>query len=222
MGQLHRLVICGLTIIFLGLLVGATTMAQGSCSLTVRVVSPDGRRPEAPISVREHDGRTVEKEQVPGKGDVQFCDLGILPVTVIVGSDGLCNQVTVRDVPLAWDQPYKLTVTYDPEACSISHRIPMPIPQCELLFRVSDSEGRWLPGVRLTMKASFAVVTGGEMRSSPRQAEDTADRYGRARFLPARGSSIRGTASGDGFKPSDFEFTCSEKWQEQLIRLEKR
>jgi len=36
--------------------------AQGHCSLTVRVLTPDGIRLEAPVSVKEHDGRVQELE----------------------------------------------------------------------------------------------------------------------------------------------------------------
>jgi hypothetical protein len=108
--------------------------AEGVCSLSVRVLAPDGRRPEASVSVREASGRVTDKEQEDG--DVQFCDLGIAPVTVKVGGDGLCNQVTIHNVPISWDHPYRLTVTYDPEACDEHHRAPPPVPICEVLFRV--------------------------------------------------------------------------------------
>jgi hypothetical protein len=37
--------------------------AEDLCSLTVRVLSPDGRRPEAPVSVIEKSGRVSELEQ---------------------------------------------------------------------------------------------------------------------------------------------------------------
>jgi hypothetical protein len=82
----------------------------------VRVLLPDGRRPEAPVTVIEHGGRTEEKDQEDR--DVEFCDLGILPVTVKVGSDGMCNQTTVENVPISYDNTYTLVVTYDALACT--------------------------------------------------------------------------------------------------------
>src|SRR5580704_15981473 len=103
MKRLHQiaplLILCSSCILSLG-----TASAQERCSLIVRVVSPDGRRPEVPISVREKGGRVEEKEQEDT--DVRFCDLGILPVTVTVGSSGLCNQVTVHNVPVAIEETY--------------------------------------------------------------------------------------------------------------------
>jgi hypothetical protein len=64
--------------------------------------------------VREKNGRTIEKDQEDK--DVYFCDLGILPVEVKVGSDGVCSQTTIRNVPVFADKTYLLNVTYDPEA----------------------------------------------------------------------------------------------------------
>ena len=96
------------------------------------------------MSVKEQSGRVTEKEQEDD--DVQFCDLGITPVTVTVGSAGLCNQVTIHNVPISRERPYHLLVTYDPEACYVYHRSPPPVPICEILFRVQDPQGNWIPG----------------------------------------------------------------------------
>lgn len=208
MGRLYQLMYVQVLLTSWFVLAGCNLCAEDFCSLTVRVVSPDGRRPEAPISVREQDGRVVEKDQEPGGGDVKFCDLGILPVAVTVGSNGLCNQVTVRDVPVSMDRPYLLRVTYDPEACDIWHKIPAPVPQCELLFRVADSEGKWLAGVPIKI-------------SKPTTKQLTTDRYGRAGYFPNMHDSVSGKISVEGFRPTDFTFTCSDKWKEYPIRLEK-
>src|SRR6266576_3663147 len=86
--------------------VAPTISGQNHCSLAVRVLSPDGQRFEVPIAVREQSGRIVEKDQE--LEDVRFCDLGILPVDVKVGSDGMCSQVTVHDVPVSLDKTYLL------------------------------------------------------------------------------------------------------------------
>src|SRR5438105_753372 len=109
---------------------------------------------------------TVEKDQEDQ--DVRFCDLGILPVEVKIGSDGMCNQVAIHEVPVSLERTYLLTVTYDPEACPES--VPPPVPICEILFRVSDSSDRWVS------KASVAL-------SDPIKSQLTTDRYGRARFV---------------------------------------
>src|SRR5947209_3380614 len=102
MERLYQITL-GLALI-VGLAARAQTSPQTACSLAVRVLTPDGQRPEAPVSVKEENGHIHVDEQEDG--DVHFCALGILPVTVTVGSDGLCNQVVVRNVPVTWDEPY--------------------------------------------------------------------------------------------------------------------
>src|SRR5947208_15002194 len=102
MERLHKVVKVGTLFAVLSSLQGA--IAADYCSLAVRVLSPDNRRPvEVPVSVREKSGRVVEKETTTE--DVKFCDLGISPVTVTVGND-TCNQVVVRDVPIEWKEQY--------------------------------------------------------------------------------------------------------------------
>lgn len=167
-------------------------LAQDKCSLVVRVLTPDGIRPEAPISVTEKSGRTQEQQQEGG--DVQFCDLGFLPVVVTVGSVGSCNQVTVKDVPVSLEDTYTLTVTYDPLACPES--LPPPVPICRILFRVSDSGGKWIPGAHLTL-------------TRPSRTELTADRFGRALFIARSGQEVSGSVSGSSFSPVNFSWTCS-------------
>jgi hypothetical protein len=178
--------------------------AQEHCSLIVRVLSPDGRRPKAPVSVKQQDGRVEELEQ--GNEDLRFCGLGILWVTVTVGSGGMCNQVVVRDVPVAWNRTYLLRVTYDPEACP--ERVPPPEPTCEVLFRVRSPTGAPVPG---------AVVS----LTSPIVKSFVADRFGRAEVILGAPSHFTGSASGGGLKPANFAFDCSpqEPEHEETISL---
>src|SRR5438128_4567871 len=85
---------------FLVLVVRETAMAQDRCSLVVRVVDSDNKEvPGAHIKVTERNGRVVEATN--RRGGTRFCDLGILPVTITVGSKA-CNEVTVRNAPLDW------------------------------------------------------------------------------------------------------------------------
>lgn len=186
------------------LLVPTPGRAQDRCSLIVRVLTPDGLRPGASVSVKEQNGRTEELEQ--GNEDVNFCDLGILPVTVTVGSSSVCNQVVVRDVPLAWNRTYLLRVTYDPEACR--ERVPPPEPTCEILFRVRRSTGAPIPG---------AVVS----LTSPIVRSFVADQFGRADTFLRGTSHVAGTVSDNGLKPASFAFDCSrlEPEHEETISL---
>jgi len=183
---------------------GASVTAQDYCSLVVKVVSPDGRRPGASVYVEEKSGRIQEKDQE--FDDVKFCDLGALPVTVKVGEDRSCNQVIVREVPIAWNEPYLLTVTYDPEPCIREH-VPPPVPLCTIVFRVADINGRWVGGATIHL-------------SSPTTSRLTTDRYGRASFVARLDADVRGLVTADD-KRGDVRFTCtrSELVHEEYIKL---
>jgi hypothetical protein len=187
---------------------GAKMVSAGEyCSLVVRVLSPDGRRVEALVSVEEGNGRVIERD--PTSEDVKFCDLGIAPVTVKVGADGTCNQVVVRDVPLTWQEQHLLTVTYDLEPC-LEDLPPPPVPVCQVLFRVSDVNGRWLN------KASIHFQ---QPRLSPRET----DREGRALLVLKLGDRVTGSISSGGYVAKPFSLSCSRSKpvREEPIKLER-
>ncbi|SRR6266852_4423937 len=198
MERLHRVILS----VLLGCVVlGASAIsAQDTCSLAVRVLSPDGHRFEVPVTVREKNGRTIEKDQEDK--DVYFCDLGILPVEVKVGSDGMCSQTTIRDVPVFADRTYLLNVTYDPEACP--ETIPPPVPTCRIMFRISDASGKAISGARVST-------------STPIKVQREADAYGRVQLLAKRDSRVRGSVEAHGFNEKKFDFRCSNS---QLLREE--
>jgi hypothetical protein len=185
------------------LLAAASAYAQDNCSLVVKAVLPDGRRVDAPVSVTEMNGRT--EEQYQKDEDVKFCDLGIFPVTVKVGRDGLCNQVTVHNVPTDSEDTYLLQVTYDPLACG-ERPAPPPTPLCTVLFRVAGLKETWIPGAQIT----FSSPTGDRL---------TTDRYGRALFFVKRGTQISGSASAAGYKTNSFNWLCAEEKHEEAVTL---
>lgn len=187
------------------------TLGEDVCSLRVRVLSPQGARLEAPIEVTDASGRTESREQQPGGRDVEFCDLGILPVSVRIGSLGLCNGVTVRDVPVSWNATYLLSVTYDPVACMIRHQPPPPVPACEFLLRIRDSHGSWVPKASVTFR-------------DPKLSPVMSDRYGRAWFIMPAGKEVHGSITASGFRTADFVPECakSERQRELYITLEKQ
>ena len=167
---------------------------QNVCSLAVRVLSPDGKRPEVAVSVEEKSGRREEVDQEDS--DVQFCDLGGLPVTVKVGDDGTCNQVVIRGVPVSWNQPYLLVVTYDPEACPKD--VPSsPVPTCRIVFRVSNTRGEWIKGAMIKI-------------DQPSPTELKADLFGRASFVVALSEESSGWAENRGGR-THFKFVCTRR-----------
>jgi hypothetical protein len=184
----------------------STLVGEDYCSLTVRVLSPDGRRPGASVSVKEENGRVKEQEADQESGDVRFCDLGGVPVTVTVGNDE-CNQVIVRGVPVSWNDPYLLTVTYDPEPCL--RELPRgPIPICRVIFRVADGGGKWVDGATINL---------------PNQnlKQLTTDRFGRASIPVKLRDDVRGSVN-KGADSVDFSFRCAGFVHEEHITLGKR
>ena len=102
---------------FLGLIVAAAALvcntpnlhAQSYCSLSVSLVDPQGNAVDAKVSVQESKGRTIEK--MATLGSVQFCDLGIKPVSITVGHSG-CNQAIPRNVGLRWGISTKVRIVH--------------------------------------------------------------------------------------------------------------
>ena len=181
-----RLCIC----LFLG---GAqASLAADYCSLIIRVMSPDNRRPlDVEVSVKEESGRVTSKDT--DLDDTRFCDMGISPVTVTVGGDA-CNQVVVRDVPLAWQEEYLMKITYDPEPC-LKERSPPLVPHCKLLIRIEDSNGTWLKNASVVF-------------ASARFPRSETDQAGRILVVPRRGERVTGSASASGYSSKTFSGAC--------------
>jgi len=183
---------------FLGLLVQSGLLGTGwnenaYCSLTVRVMSADGHDDVALVTVEEQNGRVLEKEH--RQGGVQFCDLGVLPVTVKVGGDQACNQVVVRNVKLTWGKPVVLKISSNDEQCP---RVgaPPPVPLCEILLRVSDEDDNWIKHARVDIQGERPVTL-------------MTDDYGRAHLNSRRDLPNIGTVSAEGFNPAEFRVSCS-------------
>ena len=179
--------------------------AQSYCSLTVRVLQADGQRADAPVTIEEKGGRTERRRQ--GPTDALFCDLGALPVSVKVGLDGTCNQVVVRNVPVAWNMPIQLTITYDVAPCLVETP-PPPSPLCRIVFRVADAAGRWVPGIPIRIVSPMATVLKG-------------DEFGRASFVAKLGDHVAGSIEARGYESVQFRTACDrlERVHEEQIRL---
>jgi hypothetical protein len=202
MERLHSVI--AFWVLSLGLASASAAAQTTYCSLRVRALSPDGRRPAASIVVEEKSGRKIEKDQE--SADVSFCDLGILPVTVTVGDKG-CNQVVVKDVPLEWQEPYLLVVTYDVEPCV--RETPRTFPTCQVLLRVSDAAGHWL-------KASLKPDGGGAIQET--------DDAGRARVVMKLDQKLQGGVTSTGHTEKRISLECSRDKliQEEIVVLGSR
>ncbi len=205
MERVHRVMLLLAAVAFC-LNAAPSLSAKDYCSLKVRVVSPDGRQFPVSVTVYEQSGRKIEKEQAPPH-DLQFCDLGILPVKVVVGDSG-CHEIVVRDVRNYWQEPYTLKVTYDPERC-IRELPPPPEPLCEILFRISDSDGRWIDKAAV----KFDQPSLGHLQT---------DSAGRALLVVGLENRIRGSVSAQGYAPREFSIGCSRSGEyEKNLTLTK-
>ena len=184
-----------------------TAMAQNACSLKVRVLSPKGQRVPSLVSVRDHDGRVVEKEHK--RQDVQFCDLGFLPVTVTIGTGAGCQQAIFKDVFVTTNDTYLLNATVDIDNCS--PEMGSPIGRvCQVMLRVRDSHGKYVSGPRVSI-------------SNPETYVANADRFGRLLLAGKIGVPVPGSVEAPGYKKKEFSFTCSGyDPQEEVVRLEKQ
>ena len=181
--------------------------ASGYCSLVVEVTAPNGKRPAANITVTEQNGR--ELYQMAEGRDATFCDLGLRPVTVKVGGDGTCDQVIVREVPLYWQKTNHLKVVYDVTPCLVESVHVFRF--CTYLFRISDSDGKWIPD------ASILVAPGDRVLRS--------DTSGRVRADVPLGD-ITASVGAPGFADQTFHDECNSRkaaeTQEQIVHLERK
>jgi hypothetical protein len=192
-------------ILVLGLVTAAQAAPAGYCSLVVSVTDPNGKRPTAIITVIEQGGRTIDGFS-EGR-DVRFCDLGLLPVTVKVGADDSCNQVTVNNVPMSWLQTYHLKITYDLRPC-LEDKPRVPSPFCTYLFRISDSTGKW--------------VTDASVHVEPINLTLKSDDSGRV-SVDMKLGSVAATIDAPGYATQSFASMCTlakaYEPQEALIKL---
>jgi hypothetical protein len=191
------------------LLAAASAPAAGQdfCPLVVHVMDPGGKLVSGvPVKVEEKSGRAVSS--TVEKGEVRFCDLGVLHVTVSVGFPSGCNYTVVQNVPLVWSLTRKLDITYDEGVCRVDG--PPPILLCAVLFRFADENGKWLPGVGFAPPVSRFPG----LRS---------DSYGRSMVRAADGEEVHTSTDKPGYLPQVIQFKCSNNLSqaEQVITLQR-
>jgi len=194
------------TIVSFVLVLGLSTnlFAKDHCSLVVKAVDSEGREVEADVVVTERDGRRIERENRPG--GVKFCDLGITPITVTVGSPE-CNQVVVRNVPLRWGETRIVSVIYDDRPCLVD---PPPVAACQFLFRFIDTQHNFVKGVSLKTQTPYEEV-------------HKADDFGRLLMKIPAGQQLLGMAAANGYGPAEVRVPCvtNNRKVEQYITLTK-
>jgi hypothetical protein len=205
-GDLGELLPMNVLRLFLWLAALASAAAgQDQCPLLVRVMNPAGNLLSGvPVTVEEKDGRA--ESGVTNNGQVRFCDLGVLHVTVGIGSQYGCSYTKVQNVPLAWGITRTLSVIFDDMACRVDE--PPPILLCAVLFRFKDDAGKWIPGV--TFKPSLQRLPNAE-----------SDSYGRIMVRMANGEDLKVEAVKQGYLSEPINLHCSRNLllREQTVTM---
>ena len=196
--QLKAVAICVLALV-------SSVRAESYCSLIVQVVDKNNREFEATINVRESDGTMHVKRQ-----RARWCSfllLGLLPVDVIVGNEN-CNQVTVRSIPIDYQETVLTKIVYDRATC-LYDPPPDIVPSCKFLLRIYDQEKRPI------QKASVRI-------RSPQGNDLTTDHGGRAMVLVRRGTGLIATVSAAGHHEEKVDLNCPRvQDDERKIELKK-
>lgn len=174
------------------------------CALRVRLHNPDGRLRSGMVYVVDSNGQRMEK--MTEMGDAAFCDLGLGPVTVIVGGSQSCNRTEIHRVALQWQKPYQLLVYFDPVRCQIGG--PEIQRFCQGLVRVTEDEEerRWIADAEVSDVATRLVRK--------------TDGYGRAYFTIPAGSNRSLTVRASGFRAEAIDLRCkAEEVIERVVVL---
>ena len=163
------------------------------CAFEVKVNRPDGN-PVVGVSVSvvyKHTKFAVAKTD--GRGAVNLCDAPLLGVDFVVGEE-ICGSVMVRQIKPLWLETRKVYVTYVDDSC---HDFVSP-PDCRILLRVRDANGRPIVGARFAGKP-------------PPSAMDTerSDEFGRLFRHLSESGRLEGLVTRSGYLPASVSQACS-------------
>lgn len=181
---------------------GVAVQAEPYCSLHVFISARESSlREEFPVVVQESNGW---RSQVMTKGGlVKFCNLGVEPVTVTVGSED-CIQVVARNVRLYWKTTVPLRLTYDDAGCPDTP----PSTGCWFLYRFVGHNNEPIQAVSLTLAEGLTHVS---------------DDYGRVLIAIGVGRTVKAEGTAPGYKPVAPLVKCEnqEVMSERIVRMEK-
>jgi hypothetical protein len=162
------------------------------CPLRVIVNDHDNQEIDADVRVVALSGRLHEKEYEAG--GVEFCDLGIRPVAILVGRESSCNATTVRNVWLEFGEQRVVRVYFDVARCRVTLPHPPGGIYCKVFFRARDADTE-----ELIPQARVAGV--GKQSLTP-------DGRGGFYALVPLDSSVRFEASMEGYITRSIEAKC--------------
>jgi hypothetical protein len=165
--------------------------ADEFCAVTLNVEGPDHRPISSTwIELDDPSGHLLRKEMMVGPA-LRICDFGFGPHTLRVGTNE-CLPVTISNLQVVIGRPVHLDVTLNP--CGYSEILLRSA--CLLYLRVTDSEGKPLPGVTLSPGVAGGPVV-------------TMDSYGRFQTLVAGSRDL--VLYKDGFEDQSVHVTCRDK-----------
>ena len=197
---------CAVLIFVAMLAAGGTTQAAEApyCAFEIAVKSPNGTPlARVPVIMITDHRETFSEEPTDARGVARLCDSPITPIDIVVGFD-ICGSVTIRNVQATWPTTVRLSVIYAEMRCdhfALS-------PQCRVLIRLSDEDGRPLAGAHFD----------GHVDGHPLSASDALGRiFGSVR----RRTKIQGTLRMDAHQPASVSEICTDDI-ELKIRLRRR
>jgi hypothetical protein len=180
--------------------------AASYCSLIVNVDAQRSASVHDPISVVVEEESGQKTERLLRRNPVEFCGLGIRPVTVTVGPPG-CNQVVVKNVPVVWNKTRTLSIAYDDSPCWSDS---IPAAACTFLFRINGAGDRPLPSASLILRGPVAE-------------NEHADDYGRILVTVPAGQEFVGMVSASGYQSVQISIPCvsDNRIFEKVLRLDR-
>jgi hypothetical protein len=164
--------------------------SQVEPSLLVTVVDPSGSEVEAAVTLTDTNGTQIKKENETG--GVKFYGLGVEPVTIVVGKSP-CNQVTVRDIPLRWDDTVRVKVVYNVQDCLID----LPHSStCGVVIRVLDADANPVAEPSISVSAPHRISANG-------------DKFGRYFVNVPFGGVLLAEVSAPGMKGASIRTPCA-------------
>lgn len=162
--------------------------AQDFCALRVTVHNYKGVPvSDVPVAVRSRGGAVFGEGRTGNSGSVEFCDIGLELIEVVVGVP-LCGQVVVRDLFDRHPSTIELKVLY--ENC---HAAAMRLdPTCDVLIRVNGAGANALSGVTVETNNQTWIT----------------DHLGRVRMRIPRNAAMAFAVYSPGFNTGKLHVSC--------------
>jgi hypothetical protein len=198
---MSRLLISVFSTLFISLAAAQDTW----CAFEVKVSTPSGSPvAEVPVALIRERKTTFSQTTTDANGMARLCDAPLENVDIFVGFDR-CNSVLVGSLAPTWPDTQRIFVTYVKTFCGF---VTLK-PDCQVLLRIQDEEGRAVAGARFDGKSSSS------------SGFDVSDVFGRLyRSLKTRDKLV-GIVTRAGSQPARISVKCEDDTELKVV-LHKR